>query len=288
MIQFAIKKTPPLKTNYENQPINKVILFTNARDEKNMKEWCAHHLLLGFHNILIFDHLSKNPLSTELKGFDPRVRVVRLNNTYIIKMGLMTKAIHIARSLQADWMLYLDADEFLVLPKYYNVIDFLSSYKKYDSIAINWLMFGTNNIVNEQEGLIIDNYTKSDTTLDKHIKCFVRPQEAISSDNPHYFILKQNSLLVDAAFNRLPHNKPHNTNYIIYYLNANAYIAHYINQSEETYINRKILLPRDDNGTMRGGENTIKMIHQKYNDVDNFQVKNLYSEKIHEFLDKHI
>ena len=31
----------------------KVILFTNARDELKLKEWVAHHLLLGFDFIYI-------------------------------------------------------------------------------------------------------------------------------------------------------------------------------------------------------------------------------------------
>ena len=35
-----------------------VILFTNARNEKNIKEWAAHHLLIGFSAICIFDHKS--------------------------------------------------------------------------------------------------------------------------------------------------------------------------------------------------------------------------------------
>ena len=30
-----------------------VALFTNARDEKNIKEWAAHHLLIGFDKIII-------------------------------------------------------------------------------------------------------------------------------------------------------------------------------------------------------------------------------------------
>jgi hypothetical protein len=32
----------------------KVALFTNARDESHIKEWAAHHLLIGFDYIIIF------------------------------------------------------------------------------------------------------------------------------------------------------------------------------------------------------------------------------------------
>ena len=52
-----------LKKTYKQVLVNrsgpiKTILFTNVRDEKHMKEWCSHHLLLGFDYICIFDHKS--------------------------------------------------------------------------------------------------------------------------------------------------------------------------------------------------------------------------------------
>jgi len=65
-----------LNTNHPlRKKVGKVILFTNARDELCIKEWIAHHLLLGFNLIYIFDHMSKNPLAEVLRGFDPRVIV---------------------------------------------------------------------------------------------------------------------------------------------------------------------------------------------------------------------
>ena len=43
-----------------------VYLFTNARDEPNIAEWVAHHLLLGFDRIHIFDHKSVTPISQKI------------------------------------------------------------------------------------------------------------------------------------------------------------------------------------------------------------------------------
>lgn len=34
----------------------KIGIFCNARDEKNIKEWAANHLLIGFDSVVIFDH----------------------------------------------------------------------------------------------------------------------------------------------------------------------------------------------------------------------------------------
>ena len=67
----------------------------------------------------------------------------------------------------------------------------------------------------------------------------------------------------------------------IEFTKANAYIAHYIYQSEETYINRKFRLPRDDATTFRNKEENI---HNRYNDVDNMNLVNKYLEPIKRYL----
>jgi hypothetical protein len=58
---------------------------------------------------------------------------------------------------------------------------------------------------------------------------------------------------------------------------SNAYIAHYVYQCKETCLKRKFILPRDDNGGMRGVDLSVLKL---YNDVDNFELKNKYSENV--------
>jgi hypothetical protein len=64
------------------------------------------------------------------------------------------------------------------------------------------------------------------------------------------------------------------------YNRAPAYIAHYVYQSEKTYINRKIKLKGDD-GTIRSDMG--KEIHNLYNDVINLDPQK-YIKQIKEFL----
>jgi len=284
-ISFSMTgKTRQKSPRYSSQygPVNKVVLFTNARDEKNIKEWAAHHLLLGFHRIVIFDHMSKIPISYILKGFDKRVTVIRCVWNNPVKLRLMQTAINLSRSMRADWMLYLDADEFLVLPRYKNVVSFLSLYVNYDSVSVNWLMFGTNNIIKDPDGLIIDNFTKSCSTLDRHVKSFVRPMEAINAHNPHFFNIYDTSRRIGMD-NRIVQVASPFHPFPIHFSKAPAYIAHYVHQSEETYTNRKVLLPTDDTGSMR--EDIRAQVHSLYNDVENLQVKRLYSENLNKFLE---
>ena len=264
-----------------------VALFTNARDEKNIKEWAAHHLLIGFDIIFIFDHKSKESLSDIFNNFDKRVIII--NASYIdknVKLTLMNMAVPIAKQYNCDWMIYLDADEFLILNKVFiGVKHFLSKYNYAHSIGINWLMFGSNNLVSEPSGLILENYTKSELYLNKHVKSFVRPNEILKAENPHYYNIRQPSRMYGINKKLNYEEKSFNTFTIPFYKSL-AYIAHYVNQSEETYIKRKQLLPRDDIGEFRDKIDT-KLIHNLYNDGTNLQPKMKYSKHVKSFLEQY-
>lgn len=257
-----------------------VVLFTNARDEKNIKEWAVHHLLLGFDNVFIFDHKSKIPIKNLLGGYDPRIVVERCEMNRAPKLPLMNIALRKARSMRASWFIYLDADEFIVLPKYNSIRAFLSHYSFYDAVLVNWLMFGTNNLVKEPSGLIMDNYTKSCQHLDKHIKMFVKPFAAKYSDNPHFYHVVNNNKVCNIK-NKIVREPLWYANVNLHFNQAPAFIAHYVNQSEETYRKRKINIPRDD---INGFRTFDPNIHKHYNDKENQIVKNLYAQRVRDYL----
>jgi hypothetical protein len=267
----------------------KVVLFTNARDESHLREWAAHHLLLGFDNIVIFDHKSKIPLSIDFSHFDKRVRIINCGNMEgAIKMKLMSLAANIAMRLKADWMLYLDADEFIVLntliSKIAGIKQFLAKFNGVDQLAVNWLMYGTSGIINELSlsngDLILEKYTRSDELLNNHVKCFVRPHLVEGADNPHFFRTKtpHRNYGIDGG-----HFSPPFHNVKLPFYMAPIYIAHYVYQSENTYKKRKLNLPRDDNGGMRT-DNDVSHIHKQYNVRDNFLASRLYSLAVRTFL----
>jgi hypothetical protein len=263
----------------------KVVLFANVKDEKHIREWATHHLLLGFAKIVIFDHKSIIPLEKEFIGFDRRIKIINVSElANPIKISLMNLSVSIAKALKADWMIYLDADEFLIFnDKNMTVTKFLENYNYAHSISVNWLLFGSNNLTEDPNGLILDNYTKSDFILDEHVKTFVRPNEVLGANNPHFFIIKNNLRMVGVNKKRI--NEPYTKNQInCGFDKVSAYIAHYVNQSEESYRNRKCR-PTDDTGTMRHAVNyNVTQIHNNYNKYDNFYPKNAYSERIRKFL----
>jgi hypothetical protein len=264
---------------------NKVMLFTNARDEKNIKEWAAHHLLLGFDLIYIFDHKSKIPLKTVFSNFDQRVQVERCEMSNKIKLNLMNRASKIAKILNVDWMIYLDADEFIILNNFKNVKDLLYVFNFADQLAINWVCFGSNNHVKDPPGLILENYTKSVGKLDQHVKSFVRPSQVISATNPHFYNIMNPIRNITINKKIISPPKPFNP-CNIKFNESIAYVAHYLMQSEETYKRRKTDLPSDDSGTFRGS--IPSDFHKLYNSTENLHPKLKYSSNVSEFLSKFI
>ena len=272
---MMLHKTPTI--NREN-PI-KTILFTNVRNELNMTEWSLYHLQLGFDYICIFDHKSDIPLQIKLPS--TRIKIIRCNWKNPVKIPLMKQAVIIAKQLNIDWMLYLDADEFLVLNSFTNVKQMLKVFKNADSLAINWLMFGSNNHIKDPPGYIIENYTKSDLLLNKHVKSFVRPSQVTNITNPHFFNIRNPERRISMQYNLINQQHPEFNECQIEYTKSNAYIAHYVYQSEETYINRKLKLPRDDANEFRNKEENI---HNHHNAVDNMCLVNKYLDNINNFL----
>ena len=74
-------------------------------------------------------------------------------------------------------------------------------------------------------------------------------------------------------------------------MNAKVFIAHYVVQSEETYINRKVKLPTDDEGQFRPRDSIMSVpitetnnIHTIFNNKINTIVRDKYSDNIKQFL----
>lgn len=266
---------------------NKVMLFTNARDEPKINEWIAHHFLLGFDKIFIFDHLSIEPISTKINNrFGGKLVIKRVDEEMPnIKLDFIKRAVNVAKVNYADWMIYLDADEYININNFNNVKDFLRPFKEADSVGINWLMFGSSNLVEQPThhyDLLIDNFVTSCVRLDQHVKTFARPDRIVQVVNPHYYVMVDKSRCYNSIGFRMP-NGPFNIMPIPFFKSP-IYVAHYYIQSENEYKRRK-------GRVMDDGSQPIlppsEEIHSMYNEVGNLQVKCRYSNNIKRFLEKY-
>lgn len=278
---FTYKKNTLLSIisdKFRRTDTNLVYLFTNARDEPNIAEWIAHHLLLGFDKIIIFDHLSLEPIQSKLgTNFNNKVDIIRVQGSGNIKFKLMKDAVKISNNKNVSWMLYLDSDEFLLFKKHTNIKDYLRLFTEADSVGINWLMFGSSGYTTQPKGLLTENFIRSDIRLNQHVKTFVRPHTVKDVTNPHFYVITNpnrcytcnGTRMIMGPFNPQP----------LPFINSLCYIAHYYVQSEKEYQRRKGRSM--DDGT---GHKIHNEIHKIHNGVTNNQLQNKYSEKIKSFL----
>ena len=274
---------PILLTNDRRSDNSSVILFTNARDEPNIAEWVAHHLLLGFDKVIVFDHLSTIPIASHIRtNFNGRLEIIRVGGTGNVKFELMEKAINIASNANYSWMLYLDADEFLNLNKFTNIKQFLEIFKEADAIGINWLMFGTSGHNTQPKGLITENFIRSELRLNHHVKSFVRPSVAVKVVNPHYYVIVNSRRYYSGNGTRMPMG-PFNKQPLPF-IKTPLYIAHYYTQSEQEHLRRKSRVMDDGTPNKASG---FPEIHKMYNDIVNNQLQHKYSQQTKQFLKEH-
>lgn len=273
---------PVLVTNNRRTDNTSVILFTNARDEPNIAEWVAHHLILGFDKIVIFDHLSKIPINQFIgTNFNGKLEVVRIEGGGNIKLDLINQAVNIATNKNYSWMLYLDADEFLYLQNK-NVKKYLDIFRNADAIGINWLLFGTSKFKTQPKGLLTENFVNCELMLNSHIKSFVRPYCVVKINNPHYYIISDRNRYYSGIGSKMKMG-PFSVQ-MIPFTKSPCYIAHYYTQSEEEHLRRKSR--QLDDGTV-GKNNMFEDIHKQFNQFVNLQMKHGYSKKTKELLLKY-
>jgi hypothetical protein len=253
----------------------KTILFTNARDEDNILEWVVHHLNLGFDHIFIVDHKSIDPIDSKLKIIPRELVTVSRNDGDVFNNNLIINAHKYAIGGGYDWMLYLDADEFLVLNYDEDVKSFLIKYEEFDQVGLNWLLLGSNNHHNKPSDTIISSYTKSEEYLNVHLKSFLnlkRKNTNKMNPHPHVYYLNNMARSVNVEKNTLNKKDTYWFNTEKKYNEVSGYVAHYLFQSYETYLSRKINVPRDDNGLFRDviPEDDF---HKQYNNFTNETIK---------------
>jgi hypothetical protein len=112
---------------------------------RSIIEWLAHYKALGFNDFLIYDNASTDGTSDVLRVLDEADEVVHLDWPHSVGARPQRLAYeHARKHADADWLAFLDADEFLVLHQDASIGAFLSRFDpEVSAIAVNWIVFGS-------------------------------------------------------------------------------------------------------------------------------------------------
>jgi hypothetical protein len=237
--------------------------------------------------------LSKVPIKNILKNFSENLVTICDIDTINKKSILLKKSHEYAIKNNYDWLIYLDADEFIVLKEHHTIHAFLEKYTDYEQVLLNWYMFGSNNRDTFNGGTIIENYTKSAIDLHNQYKTFVCITNIIKNNNKikyynvHVRGLKDMSKSITTRFIKITSNNVFNKEYKENINDVPAYIAHYVLQAYNIYLQRKVSKPMDHNGEYRSTI-PIDKFHKIHNKIENKEVLDKYNEKNKIMIEKYI
>jgi glycosyltransferase involved in cell wall biosynthesis len=144
-------------------------------------EWIAYHRALGFDEIIVYENRSTDN-SAEL-----------LEN--VAKAGIIDHRPWLAGATEspqisayrdalgkttAEWILFIDADEFLVLHRHDSVNAFLAGFDdrpEVTTIGCNWRLFGDSHLSESDGRLLIDRFNHAaevEYPGNRHLKSFTR------------------------------------------------------------------------------------------------------------------
>jgi hypothetical protein len=243
-----------------------VICAIALNEELYIDEWIQYNLFLGFSHIYIYDNSDNNSLKDK-----------KTDRVTIIHFPGKTKQLeaYTIFSLQYKnkhkWAAFIDCDEFIVLKKHNSIIDLLNDYDSYDSICLNWKMFGTSNYVNYTNEPVTKRFKYCSATIDKHIKSIIKISSIRTFVDPHNAnLIKGHNYdtrknIIYGSFNNLGDDKI-------------ACIHHYYTKSEEEF-RQKIERGRSDISQKRSLDELID-IHSNNNDVYNSDAWDFYSKHL--------
>ena len=263
----------------------RVLLYGSARDEASTLEWLVHHKLLGFSHALVFDHLSVEPLEPLVRraGLASFATVVRRTEDVGHQTVYMMDAHAYAMSHGFDWLLATDLDEFLALPRHATVQGFLAEFDAFDQVGINFLIFGSSNFTRQHPGGLLESYTRSDASFDKHVKPFLHIAHAnakviLGLANPHVFLLHSMELSVGVDRRPLGASEPWFHPGLTRTPDV-AYLAHYYYQAYDVFTRRKVKRRRGDNGEYRESISEA-VFHTLSSDVENRDMADRYGPRV--------
>jgi len=200
--------------------IKPVIVCIAKYEEQYIEQFVKYHLDIGFDKIYIYDNEDVPKYKDLLVDYSDKIIVNHLpfNNYYepVQFIALEHFLLNYLNNDDITHVAHIDIDEYIVLKKHKNIIDFIKEYFVGDcaGICMNWRFFGlsSNNInkytLNPKIPLAL-RFIECDEFGDKHIKTLFDKKHFESwTWSPHhikpkngYHIKSTNGKIVDGPYN---------------------------------------------------------------------------------------
>jgi hypothetical protein len=232
----------------------RVGMFVRVKDEYNIVEFCKYYYALGIDFILFQDDYSVTPvesvlITAKIPPSKYQIIIAHLDETGTFTDRFKNEILPLLKK-HMEYCLYVDIDEYLFLGKRANVQSWVMSYKPFDQLKINWLLFGSNGLISTNDmphSRLVTNFTASNTVLNKHVKSLVRLSAVDSTTNPHFFELLPGKKTINMLGNKSKAGPFEDLKEV-----GDVYIAHYHVQDALRFVQRKLMRKVNNMGTSSG------------------------------------
>jgi hypothetical protein len=141
-----------------------VAICAIAKNEgRYLEEWVAYHHLLGFDPIRVYSHEPDDDSPAILERLAEHGLVEW--REWSVPPNKKPQWVAYEDGLEvlrgrADWVAFIDLDEFIVLPGHDSIQEFLGEHEDLEAIAMNWKMFGSSGHLAYEPGLVIERFTR--------------------------------------------------------------------------------------------------------------------------------
>ena len=191
-------------------PEHYLAIFCIVRNEDPyIEEWLEFHRMMGVTHFFIYDNGSTDRTRDILSQYqaDGIATVVPWDNFIMGWEGVAGATGRMQRLAmlhclanfghQAEWIAFIDLDEFLFPVTSRSLTELLHCYEDLKSLSVYWNMFGTSGHTRKSEGLVTEKFVQrlraphgGSKNLSR-VKTIVRPQYVLGVHNSHTFILKE-------------------------------------------------------------------------------------------------
>lgn len=218
------------------------------QEELYIREWLSHNKSIGVDKIILADNNDSDyhtPLQPIIQDFidEGFVTLLDYRDQKLIQIPFYNEVYSKYQS-QFDWMGFIDADEFIDLPGFNNIHDFLATIT-HQSVSLRWYNYSDNDRLTYEDKPVrtrFPNLSPKQLVAFQPSKYFMRPGITQPITHPFYpptlDVCDALNNLDFKAFVRSPrlfYMMSHNPEYL-----RTAFISHYPTKTVEEYIEYKV------------------------------------------------
>jgi len=150
-----------------------VICSCARMEEESILEWVEYHRSIGFEHFYIYGNDDDYSILLETLASLISARIVTY--THCPEKGAQLRMYrHFLEKYShlSEWICFLDQDEFVRLDGFCDDVWQLTSLagKKFDSVQLHWLNYGTSGFVDRPKGSVLKKYTHRSRLIHSHTK----------------------------------------------------------------------------------------------------------------------